>query len=142
MDVKELIKQVVNVGSKIYKVLGSGLYKDVYAECIIYELSEIGINAERQKNMSLKYRTLEFDSAYQVDVIVEDILVVGIQPVDMPVDVYCKHIQTYAKHSNSSIGLILDFNVTDFRRGVKIIQKPSPKPVVFPMSYLKYYYDK
>jgi len=142
MEIKELIKNVITVGSKVYQVLGSGLYKNVYGECITYELLELGIKAERQKDMPLKYKKLEFESAYQVDIIVENILVVGIQPVNMPSDVYFKHIQTYAKHSNSAIGLILNFNVSDFREGIRIVQKPSPRPIVFPISFMKYYYDK
>jgi len=142
MDIRELITNVVNVSSKIYRSLGSGLYKNVYVDCIVYELTNLGIKVENHKNMPLKYENLNFDDAYKVDLIVEGILVVGIKPLDIPEDVFYKHIETYAKHSCSSTGLILDFNVKDFRAGVRIVEKRASKPVVFPLSYLRYYYNK
>lgn len=142
MSVKELITSIILVGSKVHRALGTGLYRDVYGECIVYELLKQGLNVEKRKDMPLKYEELEFESAYEVDMIVEDVLVIGIKPVNIPEDIYYKDIETYVRHSKSSVGLILDFYASDFRSGIRIVEKAVSKPVVFPLSYLKYYYNR
>ncbi|MBB4037811.1 GxxExxY protein [Dysgonomonas hofstadii] len=142
MDIKELIKSVINVSSKVHKELGSGLYINIYRECIVNDLKEEGLSVEESKEMPLMYRKLRFNKAYKVDMIIESTLVVGIRPMNIPEEIYWEYIHTYAKHNNSSVGLILDFNVKDFSTGIRIVQRMSPKPVVFPSSYMKYYYGK
>jgi len=142
MDIKELAKCVINIASAIYKNMGCGIFQEVYEKCLIYELEARNIKVERQKLMPLKYKRLKFGNAYKVDIIVENILVIGIQPVHIPKEIFYKQIETYARHSECSIGLILDFNATDFLSGVTIVQKPAVNPISFPAEFMKYYYNR
>jgi len=140
MTTNELILNVVNAGAKVYKALGVGLPHDIYEECIVYELSKQGMKAEKQKQIPLKYEELEFSNAFIVDILVEDKLVVGLKPVDASYETYSIFIEGYIKHCNSSVGLVLDFNVPNFRSGVRIIEKTTFKPIANPLVYTEYQY--
>ncbi|WP_183305409.1 GxxExxY protein [Dysgonomonas hofstadii] len=131
---------VVNAGSKVHKACGVGLSHNVYEECIVYELSKIGIKAERQKQVSLKYEKLEFSDAFTVDILVENKLLVGLKPVNVSPEAYSLFVEGYMKHCSSSVGLVLDFYVVNFRSGVKIIEKSAFKPIAHPLIYTEYQY--
>lgn len=140
MITNELIIKVVNAGSKVHKALGSELSHDIYEDCIVYELSKQEIKAEKQKPISLKYEELEFPVAFNVDIFVENKMVVGLRPVNIDYDTYCRFIEGYIKNCNSPVGLILDFSTSNFRSGVRIVEKSSFKPISHPLVYTDYQY--
>jgi len=141
MTSNDLITQVVNAGSKIHKALGSGLLQDVYEECLIYELSKRDITSERQKTLPVEFEHLKFEKAFIVDLFVENRLVVGIKPENVSESVFRRKIETYAKLCGYNTGLIIDFNVEDFRAGIRVLEK-SFKPVAPPIGYSGNYYSK
>lgn len=138
MTSTDLISYVVNAGSKIHKTLGSGLSQEVYEECLIYELSKKEVSAERQKVLPVEFEQLKFEKAFIVDLFVEKRLVVGIKPENVNESAYRRKIETYAKLCGSNTGLIIDFNVDDFRAGVRVLEK-SFRPVT---GYSGNYYNK
>ena len=142
MGIRELAACVISMSGKIYNSLGVGLLKDVYEDCLIHELLKKKIKAEKHVYMSIEYDGVRFDNAFMVDVLVDDKLVVGIKPVDMYNDLFYAYLETYARYCGATIAVALDFNVHDFRTGVKIVEKRSNKPLAPPMMYLGYHYGK
>ena len=49
MNENELSKIVFELGLKIQRKLGAGLFESVYEECFFYELQKAGLKVERQK---------------------------------------------------------------------------------------------
>lgn len=143
MTSNDLITYVVNAGSKIHKALGAGLLQEIYEECLVYELAKKEINAERQKVLPLEFEQLKFEKAFIVDLFVEKKLVVGIKPENVPESMFRRKIESYVKLCGFSTGLIIDFNVDDFRSGVRVLEKAfkplSPPIIGFAGSYGKYY---
>lgn len=143
MSNNELIKCVLNAGSKIHKTLGPGLLKEVYLECMIYELSKSGIIVEQHKQMPLRYESLQFDNAYKVDLWIENYMIIGIKPDHTSDILFHKYIETHVKLSGLYIGMALDFNRDDFRSGAKVIEKKISRPVAPPIMFTEdYYYRK
>jgi GxxExxY protein len=140
IDRKEMIMQIINAGVKVHKALGFGLFREVYEECLIYELLKQDIKVEKQKRIPLTYEGLEFSNAFEIDIIVEDTLIVGLRPANIQENIYYKYIQTYAKHCNLAIGIIFDFHVDDFRSGIRIVQKKSAKPTALSATLVSHYY--
>ena len=48
MTENELSKIVFDLGLKIHKKLGPGLFENVYEECLFYELQKQGLKVEKQ----------------------------------------------------------------------------------------------
>lgn len=142
MTNNELITCIITAGSKIHRSLGTGLFQEVYEECLIYELSKKNIIAERQKVISVEFEELKFEKAFVVDLLVEGKLVVGIKPENVQEGMFRRKIETYIKLCGQKTGLVIDFNSDDFRSSVRIIEK-SFKPTTPAMrSYGYDYYGK
>ena len=55
-------------------------------------------------------------------VIVEDILIVELKSVESLLPVHFKQIRTYMRLLNKPMGLLINFNVSDFKNGYKVIK--------------------
>ena len=137
MTNNELITCIIIAGSRIHRSLGAGLLHEVYEECLIHELSKKNITAERQKTLSVEFGELKFEKAFTVDLLVEEKLVVGIKPENTQEGMFRRKIETYVKLYGQKTGLIIDFNVDDFRAGVRILEK-SFKPVAPSIGHYGY----
>lgn len=78
---KFLSHLVIGRAIEVHRELGAGLLESTYEECLAYELKQAGLRFERQKPVRLKYKTLELDCGYRMDLLVEDQLVVEIKSV-------------------------------------------------------------
>lgn len=55
MTENEISKIVFDLGLKIHRKLGMGLYERVYEDCLLYELKKYGLKVERQKFQHIEY---------------------------------------------------------------------------------------
>jgi len=88
MDENELAKIVVDLGFKIYKKLGAGLFENVYEECLFHDIKKFGLKVEKQKSVSIIYDDLIINNAYKIDLIVEDKLILEIKTIDNLNDIH------------------------------------------------------
>ena len=58
----------------------------------------------------------------RLDIIVEDILIVELKSVESLLPVHFKQIRTYMRLLNKPMGLLINFNVSDFKNGYKVIK--------------------
>jgi len=65
------------------------------------------------------YRGVKLDLGYRRDLVVEDLVVVGIKSVDGISPVHQAQILSYLKLSGKCIGLLINFNVVHLRDGIK-----------------------
>jgi len=66
MDENELAKIVVDLGFKIYKKFGAGLFENVYEECLFHDIKKFGLKVEKQKSVSIIYDDLIINNAYKL----------------------------------------------------------------------------
>src|SRR5215472_327659 len=93
---KEITEQVTGACIEIHKQVGPGLLESAYEECLCYELSPRGIRFERQKPLPVKYKSVNLDCGYRLDLVVEGRIIVEL---------------TYLKLSGLTLGLLINFNV-------------------------------
>lgn len=65
MTENELSKIVFEIGLKIHKKLGAGLFENVYEECLFYELTKTGLFIEKQKLLPIIYEELKIENAFR-----------------------------------------------------------------------------
>lgn len=59
---------------------------------------------------------------FRLDLIVEDILIVELKSVEKLMPVHFKQLRTYMKLLYKPAGLLVNFHVSDFRDGFKVLR--------------------
>ena len=119
MTENELSRIVFDCALKVHQSLGPGLLESAYEECLFYELRKIGLRVEKQKPLPLIYEEVKLDVGYRIDIIVENKLVIEIKSVEALNDVHFAQLLTYLKLTNCKLGLLINFNVSLIKNGVK-----------------------
>ncbi len=101
--------------------MGPGLLESSYRECLFYELAKAGLSVEKEKSLPLVYESVKLDYGYRVDLMIEKKIIVGVKSVDFLNDVHLAQILTYLKLANCKLGLLLNFNVTLLKNGIRRI---------------------
>lgn len=117
----EISKIVIDIGLKIHKKLGIGLYERVYEECLVYEFHKLGLKVERQKTLPIIYEELNISDAFKIDLLVEGKVVLEIKSVEAINNFHCSQLKNYLRLGNYKLGLILNFNSQLFKNGIKRI---------------------
>lgn len=125
MTENEISKIVFELGMKVHRTLGPGLLESSYEECLFYELSKSNLKVERQKILPVYYEGKLMETSYRTDIIVEDKLILELKAVESINDLHLAQLLTYLKLSNCKLGLLINFNVSLFKNGVKRVIKWS-----------------
>jgi len=62
---------IIGCALRVHRIIGPGVYENVYAECLAYELHESGLAFEREKLVPLVYKGVLLNAKYYVDFVVE-----------------------------------------------------------------------
>jgi GxxExxY protein len=119
MTENELSRIVIGEALKVHQVLGPGLLESVYETCLNYHLVKTGLYVERQKPIPLIYQEVKMDCGFRCDLVVERKLIIEIKVVDSLNDVHLAQALTYLKLTGSKLGLLMNFNVTMLRDGIR-----------------------
>ena len=118
---KQLTEKVIGACIEIHKQLGPGLLESAYEECLCYELSQLGIGFERQKPLPVRYKNVNLDCGYRLDLIVEGRIIIELKTVEQLLPIHEAQMLTYLKLSALSLGLLINFNVPVLKNGIKRI---------------------
>lgn len=119
MRENELSKIVFDCALKVHQTLGPGLLESAYEECLFYELKKTGLYVEKQKALPLIYEEVKLDIGYRIDIIIENKLILEIKSVEVLNDVHFAQIMTYLKLTDCKLGMLLNFNVSLIKNGIK-----------------------
>ncbi len=122
-EVEALASVIIDAGMKVHKVVGPGLLESVYEQCLAYELTERGHIVRRQVPVALKYGKLVLDSAYRIDMVVDDLVIVEVKAVEATTAVHQAQLLTYLKLLDRRLGFVLNFNVALFKHGIRRIAR-------------------
>ena len=111
----------VDAGLKVHRTLGPGLLESAYEHCLEYELAERGVPVARQVALPIVYGRLTLDASYRLDRVVDHVVIIEIKSVDMLAPIHQAQLLTYLKLSGLRLGLLMNFNVTLFKQGLKRI---------------------
>lgn len=119
MTENEISAIVVDVCYKIHVKLGPGLLESVYEAILYYELTQRGLNIERQKPLPVVWGEVKLDIGFRADLIVENKVVLEIKSVEQLKEVHGKQVLTYLKITKMKLGLLINFNVPIIKLGIK-----------------------
>jgi len=110
---------IVNAAYEVHKSLGPGLLESAYHRCLEYELKEIGLEVSSEVQLPLKYKSIEIDCGYRLDLWVEKKVIIEVKTVESINNIHIAQVITYLKMSNCRLGYLLNFNSSKIKYGIK-----------------------
>jgi len=118
MKENDISDRILDCCFKVHKNLGPGLFESVFEEILVFEMSDIHLNFERQKAISLKYGVIKLDASFRAEFIVEKKVIVELKSVEKILPVHKKQLLTYLKISHCKLGLLVNFNTELLKDGI------------------------
>ncbi len=106
---KEETDKIIGIGIDIHKQLGFGFLEIVYKDAFEYELNNLNIFYEREKEYKISYKEIILPHKYDADFIVFNSVILEIKAKDGIADEDMAQIINYLKCSGCKVGLILNF---------------------------------
>lgn len=118
-ELNELTQKIIGCAIEINKSLGPGLLESAYEECLCYELDKSKLFYERQKAVPVVYKEIKLECGYRLDLLIENKVVIELKSIDLIAPVHTAQILTYMRFAEKKIGLLINFNVTKLKDGLK-----------------------
>ena len=119
MELNLITEKIIGCAIEVHKVLGPGLLESAYEECLAFELERAGLNIKGQKAVPVVYKEIKLECGYRIDILVENSVVIELKTVDEFNPVHEAQILTYMKFAKKTLGLLINFNVTLLKEGIK-----------------------
>jgi len=119
MKYNQLVEKVLGCALEVHKNLGPGLLESTYERCLSYELEQAKIKFVLQYPIPVKYKEIQLDCGYRVDVLVEDQIILELKSVSKIDPVHEAQLLTYMKLAGMKWGFLLNFNVIRLKEGIK-----------------------
>lgn len=92
---------------------------------MIIEMENAQLRFEQERCVRLSYKGVPINSTLRVDLLVEGVVVVELKAIECLHPIHQSQVITYLKLSGCPAGLLLNFNVTVMKAGVKRLDHPD-----------------
>lgn len=120
-EIDIIAKQIVDSAFQVHQRLGPGLLESVYEHCLCHELNKRDIAFQTQLALPICYDDIKLEGGLRLDLLVADAVVVELKAIDSLLPIHEAQLLTYLKLSNKRLGLLVNFNVTLIKNGIKRI---------------------
>jgi GxxExxY protein len=124
-DVEALTNRVIGCAIEVHRTLGPGLLESVYRECLILELREKHLSVEDERYVPLDYKGHRVNGNLKLDLLVESCVIVELKAVERLHPVHLAQVITYLKLTDCPVGLLMNFNSTTLKAGLKRLDHPD-----------------
>lgn len=119
MTENQLATITIGEAIEVHRVLGPGLLENVYQECLYYKLKETGLYVEKEKVMPIVFEDVKLECGYRLDLLIENKLVLELKSVESLNNIHLAQTLTYLKLGDYKLGLLINFNVSLLKNGIK-----------------------
>lgn len=119
MEINQITQKIIGCAIEVRRNPGPGLLESAYEECLLYEIRNAGLSAERQVAVPVVYKDIKLDYGYRIDILVENSVVIELKTVDAIALVHEAQILTYMKFASKNLGLLINFIVALLKDGIK-----------------------
>ena len=115
----QITEKIIGAAIEVHRKLGPGLLESAYQECLGREMLLRSIPFEREVPVPVVYKDVHLECGYRLDFLVDRSVVVEIKAVEVMPPVYEAQLLTYLRLGGWQIGLLINFNVTLLREGIR-----------------------
>ncbi|AFL84926.1 protein of unknown function DUF83 [Belliella baltica DSM 15883] len=119
LDTEDLAHTTIGCAIEVHRNLGPGLLESTYQKCLKYELGKVGLLVEEEVLLPLKYKEIELEKAYRIDMIIENRLIIENKTVEKITDVHKAQLLTYLKLTENKLGLIINWKSKILKGNIK-----------------------
>ena len=117
-----VIYKIIGGAMEVYNHLGPGLLESVYHKALKYELQLRELPVRSEIPVEVLYKGVNVSDDLKVDFWVDNLVVVELKSVEYLLPVHFKQLRTYMKLLNLSAGVLINFDVGDFKNGYKVVK--------------------
>jgi GxxExxY protein len=110
--------EIIGAAIEVHRVLGPGLLESTYMPCLEYELGARKLRFVTGRTVPIVYKGIALNTAYRIDLLVEDIVIVELKSVERVLPVHQAQVLTYLHLTGCPLGLLINFNVAKLVDGV------------------------
>jgi len=121
MDEDLISGKVIQAAIEVHRGLGPGLLESAYEECLCHELSLQSLKFLRQVPLPVNYKGVSLDCGYRLDLVAEERVIIELKSVSKLEPIHDAQVLTYLKMTGLKLGLLLNFNVSLMRDGIRRI---------------------
>jgi GxxExxY protein len=110
---------ILGAALKVHSGLGPGMLESAYETCLCHELSRRGIRFRRQVEVPIEYDGFHIDCGFRLDLLVDECVIVEVKAVERLLPIHECQLLTYLRASRLRLGLLLNFNVSHLRNGIR-----------------------
>jgi len=118
MDENEIGTHIVDLAVQIHRQTGPGLLESVYEVILASELSNKGLEVQRQAAIPIEYNGIRFVEGFRADLLVERKVIVELKCVESLHNVHKKQLLTYLRLGSFRLGYLLNFGEALMKRGI------------------------
>lgn len=129
MEIEHFCSIIVDTAFKIHSDIGSGLLESAYEVILAAKLRSRGLAVDRQVPIDIEYDGIRLPSAFRVDLLVENRIILEIKSVEKTLPVHAKQVITYLRLTNLTHGFVINFGTPMFKDGIKRLLNDRPSSV-------------
>jgi GxxExxY protein len=119
VESKAITEAIIGAAIEVHRELGPGLLESTYEACLAFELTHRGLDVLRQLHLPLRYKEIQLDAGYKIDLLVERSVIVELKAVDKLDPIHEAQLLSYLRLSGYHVGLLINFNVRILKDGIK-----------------------
>ena len=102
---------IVGILFEVHKNLGKGFSEIVYKDAIEYELQQLNIPYQREKEFSVNYKDTTLKHKFYADFVVYNKIILEIKTVDCFNNSHYNQCLNYLKVSKNKLAILVNFNL-------------------------------
>jgi len=119
VELNTITERVIGAAMDVHRHIGPGLLESCYETCLCHELKLIQMPFERQVALPVEYKSAKLDCGYRMDLVVANAVVVELKAIDQLLPIHEAQLLTYLRLSSLKIGLLINFNVSVLKNGIR-----------------------
>ncbi len=137
MEYKDLTNTIVGAAYTVYNRMGFGFLESVYEKCMMIELHKLGVRAEHQAEILVKYDD-KVVGEFRADLLIENDIIVELKSIRSLMQAHEVQLVNYLKATGKDIGLLVNFGETGVQvkrkvRDLNSISRSKPSNSVNPV---------
>jgi GxxExxY protein len=119
-DMEDTVHRAIGCGITVHRILGPGFKETIYDQAFCLELNDAGLQFEREKRILVPYKHWQLPG-HRVDLIVEGIVLIELKAIPRLRPLHTRQVVSYLKATGLRLGLLMNFNVSVLRDGIRRI---------------------
>ena len=125
MGINDITSQIIGAAIEVHRLLGPGFLESVYEEALSIEMSMRDILFTGQVVVGVNYKS-NIVGKGKLDFLVGGKLIVELKAVEMLAPIHSAQLLSYLKMTGFHLGLLINFNITVLKNGLKRIILSQP----------------